>query len=179
MLETLPAWFLTSTVIATVIATSANYLLKLADERRSRRAKGRIEALRIAVSLERYAAECADIVGNHEAWIHGAMFARAPASQIPAAPKLPEVDWQTLPVRTSSSLISLENEVFLVTASLSELALIDVEAAAERARWFAGKYGLRALETAERLRTSFKLGSLDLTSVEWDFREQLRAEGSS
>jgi len=89
---------------------------------------------------------------------------------------LPEVDWQTLPVATSSRMIALENELFLVTASLSELALIDADAAVERARWFSGKYGLRALETAERLRVDFALMPLDLTSVEWDFREQLRAE---
>jgi hypothetical protein len=170
------AWFSTSTVVATVIATSANYLLKLLDERRARRRKGTIEALRIAVSLERYAAECADIVANQEAWKQDAPFARPPTAQIPAAPKLPEVDWQTLSVTISSRIIALENEVFLVTASLSELALIDADAAAERARWFAGKYGLRSLEAAERLRIDFALSPLDLTSVEWDFREQLRAE---
>jgi len=167
---------LTSTVVATVLATTANYVLKFVDERRGRKSKGRIEALRIAVALERYAAECADVVGNQEAWVQGAPFARPPSTQIPSAPKLPEVDWQTLPVATSSRMIALENELFLVTASLSELALIDADAAVERARWFSGKYGLRALETAERLRVDFALMPLDLTSVEWDFREQLRAE---
>lgn len=170
-----PGWFLTSTVVATVLATSANYLLKLWDEHRARRLQGRVEALRVAVVLERYAAMCADLIGNHEAWTQQAPFASAPTGRIPAAPELPAVDWRTLPVRVSSQVIALENEVFLVTASLSELAVIDDTYVLERARDFAGKYGLKALDAAERLRRDFKLPPLDLESVEWDFREQLRA----
>src|SRR4051812_5714010 len=120
MADSTSAWFLTSTVVATIIATLSNYVLNRFDERRARKSKGRIEALRMVVALERYAAECADVIGNQEAWAQSAPFARTPTPQIPPAPKLPEVDWQTLPVATSTRMITLENELFLITASLLE-----------------------------------------------------------
>lgn len=171
-----PTLFLTSTVVATVIATCANYCLKLWDERRARRDQGTMEALRLAVVLERYAADCAEIVGNSEAWHHGNQLAHAPATAIPVAPLLPGVDWKCLPVEVASKVIALDNEIYLVRGSLNELSYIDEEATYSRTRQFAGKYGSKALDIAEALRRQFKLPDLDLQTVEWDFREQLRAE---
>ena len=164
----------TSALVATVAGAAINAWLEARKDKHSTR----FEALSVAVSLEGYAINCADLLSDHSLAISSAGHAGSYMGRLPTLPDLSLTAGFLKPnkAKVADSLMAFPQEVRQadqVTAFLWDVTT-DIEAVRESSADQAAKMGLKALELANDIRSAFRLPKRELAFGEYDIHKLLK-----
>lgn len=158
---------------SSVLAAFLTQALGLFKDAWNRRRDADFAALYVALALERYASQCATIVGdfdNHRSSSggHGERW-----ENVTAFPEVTGVEWKALGIKLTTEIMSFGVRVDSTREMLAELGSLDGEAAVTDAREHAVRLGVRALDIADHLRRARRLPSRTNGSGDWSTRDWL------
>jgi hypothetical protein len=170
------ALLLGSGVTSSVLTLIGNAgLARWTDLRRAKRNRA-YSALRIAVALEEFATQCAEIVESYA--MHGEPFGgpkRVPS--VPAFP--PDVEWRDLDIALASKALSLENLVRVANHGLASSDRNFTEGVSEaECRDFCAEFGWKAWDLATTMRRVHLIEPVD-QQLPWNFPRLLELEAKA
>jgi hypothetical protein len=137
-------------------------------------------AMQVAVILESFAMECANIIANNHDYSHSEGHAGTAHLKLPPAPKYPsDGDWRTLDPALSARALSLPNELSLSDEAIAfywEIDPADQGALLSICSAQAGKSGYRAWQLAADMRHRYGLPEFKPEETAWDVVKTLKEE---
>jgi hypothetical protein len=145
---------------------------KLIDPSRKNRQSVEMASL-MAVELERFAIECANLISNAEwGYSDGGEYAHLKIPKLVST--LPDSKWQYLDAGILSRVQQLPNEFRLAQLSIDGSWMVDPgETALKESYKNVGDCGLRAWSIAVDLRNKYALPDVDVTQLSWNFLDTL------
>jgi hypothetical protein len=145
--------------IATIVGSGSlltaglTHLLTQWRERGKLKIKGTISALHVAIALENYAAECADVAGDNMSFRSSKGGFGVQHSNIPVAPIYPDgVDWEALGVDLTTEALDFRLRVGEARGSISFFAGFADEQGIDETTDAAIELGLQAHKLADAIR---------------------------
>jgi hypothetical protein len=139
----------------------------------------RYVAQRVAIILEKFAVDCADVIIDNDIHSESGGHAGKRHLGLPALGLLPaDADWKALPPNLVDRVLSMPNELALATKAILFWWNVvgDEECMETETDQRAGTCGLRAWLLASELRKQYKIPASSLTEVGWDFVAELRTQ---
>jgi hypothetical protein len=140
-------------------------------ERRSVRRDSRYLAIRLAVILERFAIDCADIIAENNSFLTPNGFLGRRDSQLPTLQEYPsDIDWRSFEPELSVRIFSLPNEVSVSQGviSFADRLAGGPDGSPSDTTNQAGLCGHRALHIANDLRERYQLPPFRMAWPQWD-----------
>jgi len=136
-------------------------------------------AHRVAIILETFAVDCANVITDND--LHDRSDGHAGKRQLflPELRSLPaDTDWKALPSRLVDRFLSMPTELALADRAISVWwdVVGDEDCMETETRQKAGASGLRAWLLASALRKQYKIPASSLPEIGWDFVATLRKQ---
>lgn len=146
-------------ILSSAFTIWVNYWLASKKEKRVRNEELRYQALRAALSLEKFSIACADIVGDAADYdaSNGAVGKKHTA--LPAALVHEAIQWKLFELDVANEILSFENTIAYGNYSIGfHLSVANHHEDTDEAELQAGLCGYIAHEIAARLRSQYDLG---------------------
>lgn len=166
---------LTSGVVAAVVT----WVKEVFVHRASRKRDARYLAQRLAVILERFSIDCADVIEGNETHRSSEGYAAQPRLRVPALAEFPaDTDWKAIDPKLAGRALGLPNELALSEQKIVFwLDVVPNRGCAEtETNQQAGKCGYRAWKLAVDLRNKHGLEKADLVGLAWGFVGTLKEQ---
>jgi hypothetical protein len=170
------ALLLGSGVTSSVLTLVGNAALsRWSEGRRARRSRA-YSALRIAVGLEEFATQCAEIMDSYS--MRGEPFGGP--TRLPAVPAFPrDVEWRDLDIALATKALSLENLVRVTNHGLASSDRNFTEGVAEaECRDHCAEIGWKAWDLAATLRRSHQIEPVE-QQLPWNIPRYLEREAEA
>jgi hypothetical protein len=166
---------LTSSVVATVINVSVEDIRRRWSDKRD----ARYLAQRLAIILETFAIDCADVISGNELHRDNDGYAGDRRLKLPSLAEFPaDADWKAINPLLAGRVAAFPNEIRLSEQKISFYwdVLREPDCTETETNQQAGKCGYRAWNLAVELRNRHGLPVCDLTELTWDFVAKLREQ---
>lgn len=166
---------LSTGVAAALLNQSISWFKDWTSERKNISREGRYLALRIAVILERFSIDCAELIASYNLHDQSDGHAGKQSGSLPILPAYPsDADWKSLNPALCAKALAMRNELELSDKALDFHFEVDAFQLGSAFKDEAGKCGYRAWEIATELRSLYKLPSFRSKDLYWDFVETLK-----
>ena len=139
------------------------------------RRTARYLAIRLAVILEKFTIDCAELVASNDLFDQTQGHMGVSHRIIPKLSSYPEEDsWQLLEPELLGRVLTLENQIKISLNALSFWFDADIDALPQEIDLQCGKLGYVSWNLAMELRKLYHLSVFDADSMSWDFPSTLK-----
>jgi hypothetical protein len=179
-------WFdvLKIAVSSTLLTTLGSWgLTHFFEHRAALKRDARYMAQRIAIILEKFAVDCANVIADNQLHSSSEGHAGNRCLSLPELGSFPvEADWKALPPELADRILSMPNELALVDGAISffwDVLGPGDDGVETETNQRAGACGLRAWSLATDLRKEYKIPASSLPEIEWNFVDTLREQDAA
>lgn len=176
-MDLIEVWKLTgaAALVCAILTSAFNSAIGSFQKRIARTENLRYQALRVALTLERFAIACAEIISEAEQYeaSNGAVGGRC--SQLPIL-NLPErTEWHLFEISSTNTILSLENAIADGNSAISFAIYVSMEVdLGDEPELQAGVCGYSTYLAAQSLRLKYKLGERVTPVHGWDYVGKLK-----
>jgi hypothetical protein len=165
-------------VSSTILTTFGTWgLTHIFVHRATLKRDARYIAHRVAIILEKFAVDCADVILDNDLHSQSEGHAGKRHLSLPTLGSLPaDADWKALPPRLVDRVLSMPNELALADGAILFWwdVVGDEDCMQTETDQRAGACGLRAWLLATDLRKQYKIPASSLPEIGWNFVDTLR-----
>jgi hypothetical protein len=162
-------------ILTALLSIAVNYVLSSRKETAARIESLRYQALRVALALEKFAIACAGIVSDAEIFVDSSGNAGSKADKLPELFLPDATEWKYFEIETANTILAFENQIAdsnnSIDFAVSEATTWDPT---DEAEVQAGLCGYLAVQMADELRRTYKLGSRQQPLHGWDYVAALK-----